>query len=67
MTANDLSIFAFPTRSDAEAQAQMLRNGGFEVSEILQLTQGVNWGNETVTPSVQDSANVPAWVVIGRK
>lgn len=67
MKANDVSIFSFSKVTDAHAQVTMLKSGGFEVSEILEVSQGVNWSNETVTPSVQDDAVVPAWVVIGRK
>ena len=67
MNANDVSIAVYRTQVDAVANAQTMRNNGFEVSPVLEVSNILSWNDFTVTPAKQEDASTPAWVVIGRR
>lgn len=67
MNAKEVSIAVYSNQVDALANATNMRNNGFEVSPVLQVTDSISWDNFTAQPSKFENANTPAWVVIGRR
>ena len=67
MSSKEVSIAVYGNKVDAFANAENMKNNGFDVSPVLQVTDAINWNNFTAQPAVVDDANVPAWVVIGRR
>ncbi len=65
--SKEISIRVFNDRSDAEADAEVMRNNGFRVPPVSEATEAANWSNSTATPPVVDDAKFPCWVVIGRR
>ena len=65
--SKDISVRVFTDRIEAEAQAQFMRDNGFTVPRISEATETCNWSNPTKPAPVVDDANVPCWVVIGRR
>jgi hypothetical protein len=67
MNATDVLIAIYKNKVDAVANAQVMQGNGYDVSPILEVSDSVSWSNFTTQPNVFDDANMPAWVVIGRR
>lgn len=67
MSTQEVSIAVYPNKVAALANAQSMRNNGFEVAEVMQVTDALSWDDFTVTPARSEGANTPGWLVIGRR
>jgi hypothetical protein len=67
MKANDVSIAVYSSELEALKNARIMESNGFEVSPVLEVSYAISWNNFTVQPQKLDDANVPAWLVIGRR